>query len=200
MPRPNRAERELLNELIQYLNLAEMRAFCKEHDLPLYIHAERPDGGLRRTQDRDRKDVVLARIQEFALLGRRTGPTVYAANVISPDPLPRRLTSRTRVHYGQYEKKNPEFLRKMRDLTEGNFETGMIARLVLRDFWTRGHAPTLAEFARAWSSAKAAHTQPRPEGAYLADLARGTAGSDWKQTRVRKARQALRMLARILET
>ena len=74
----------------------------------------------------------------------------------------------------------------------------MIARLVLRDFWTAGKAPTMRQFAKAWIEATAAHTSPRPEGAYLVDLARGTAGDDWKNVRVAKAKRALDALARLV--
>ncbi len=69
-------ERERLVRLIQYLNFAEMRTFCHAHELPLYIHVQRSDGSLRRTGDRDRKDIVLARMLAFALHGRRSGPTI----------------------------------------------------------------------------------------------------------------------------
>lgn len=183
-----------LESLVPYLNLAEMREFCRTHDLPLMIHVERPDGTLRRSGDRDRKDIVLERILQFALHGRRTGPTIYAREVVREEPLPQRLTSRTQLHYNQYEKKNPRFLQLMAELTDGAFRTGMIARLVLRDFWTAGKTPTLAQFASAWRRAHHEHVRPRPEGAYLVDRWKGEAGSDWKKIRIQKASQALELL------
>ena len=191
-----RAARERLYEDVQYLNLAEMRVFCQAHDLPLYIHIEWPDGSLRKTGDRDRKDIVLQRILEFASDGRRSGPTTYRKSVVSEEPLPARLTSRTRVHYGQYEEKNPHFVEKLKQLTNGAFRTGMIARLTLRDFWTADSAPALAQLARAWLRATEAHTRPRPEGAYRADLWRGEAGPGWKSIRKQKAARALAVLNR----
>jgi len=183
-----------LREDVQYLNLEEMKGFCQTHRLPLYIHVEGKDGRRRRTGDRDRKDVVLERILEFALHGRRAGPTVYAAGVVGDGPLPAELSGRTRVRYGQYEKHNPHFVETMQRLTGGAFRTGMIARLVLRDFWTAGTAPTMRQFADAWLAATAAHQRPRPEGAYLVDLWNGTAGPDWKQHRVERAQRALATL------
>ena len=72
----------------------------------------------------------------------------------------------------------------------------MIARLTLRDFWTAGCAPTLAQFARGWLRATQAHTRPRPEGAYLVDLWRGEAGPNWKSVREQKAARALAVLNR----
>lgn len=189
-----RSERERLVRLIQYLNLAEMKAFCQQHELPLHIHVQCPDGSLRRTGDRDRKDVVLARILAFALRARRTGPTIYRAAIVANAPLSARLSDRTRLFYNQYEKHNPRFLAAMARLTAGVFRTGMIARLVLRDFWTAGTAPTLRQFAGAWERARAAHTRPRPEGAYLVDRWRGEGGPGWKRVRVENARAALAML------
>ncbi len=186
-----------LRKSIQYLNLEEMRVFCKTHELPLYIHLETPTGKLRRTSDRDRKDIVLERIFQFAVHGKRTGPTVYASKVIGDGALPSELTSRTRVKYGQYEKHNPKFVALLESLTGGEFRTGMIARLVLRDFWTAGEAPTFKQFAEAWLRATAEHKEPRPEGAYLVDLAKGEAGPGWKALRVRKAKAALAILEKL---
>ncbi len=186
--------------MIQYLNLAEMRTFCHAHELPLYIHVQRPDGSLRSTGDRDRKDIVLARMLAFALHGRRSGPTIYARGVIADGPLPDRLTSRTRLLYNQYEKHNPRFVAAMVRLTGGAFRTGMIARLVLRDFWTAGTAPTMRQFALKWRRASAAHTRPRPEGAYLVDIWKGEAGRVWKRLRVQNAKVALAMLKKVVGT
>lgn len=187
-------ERDHLWKLIQYLNLDEMREFCSAHGLPMHICVEREDGRLHKTSDRDRKDVILRRIVDLAVTGEISGPTVYAKDVVSDDPLPEDLSARTRVRYGQYDKKNADFLRLMKSLTGGAYRHGMIARLVLRDFWTSGKAPTMKQFAEAWLQATAEHTEPRPEGAYLVDLSRGTAGLDWKALRIRNAKEALALL------
>ena len=169
-----------------------MRVFCRANNLPIYIHVERPDGSVRRTSDRDRKDRVLERILDFALRQKRSGPTLYARNVVSDQqPLPERLTTTVRLRYGQYDKTNPNFIKEMKQLTNGAFRNGMIARIVLRDSWLAGQAPTLREFAEQWLLATAARTTPRPEGAYLVDLSRGKAGANWKEVRKRKADQAL---------
>ncbi len=196
-PRLSKRDRATLDRCVWYLNLEEMRRFCRAHGLPLYIHLEGQDGKLRRSRDRDRKDVVIRRILDFAFRGEKTGPTVYRRTVVSNGQLPSRLTARTRIHYGQYEKKNPEFTRVLKELTGGGFRLGFIARLVLRDFWTAGTAPTLRQFAEAWGHAQAAHTEPRPEGAYLVDLAKGEAGAGWKELRTRNAKTALGILDRL---
>lgn len=190
-----KAQRQRLWRDLQYLNLAEMRSFCQRHELPLHIHVELEGGRLRRTGDRDRKDIVLARILEFALHGRRTGPTIYRREVVATAALPPRLDRRTRLRYGQYEKHNRELLQQLQALTGGAFRFGMIARLVLRDAWTAGTAPTLQQFAASWMAATAAHTRPRPEGAYLVDLWQGQVGPGWKQLRRQRAKAALATLA-----
>jgi hypothetical protein len=190
-PSRSAAVRRQLVADMQYLNLAEMRAFCQRHRLPLYIHVQDEGDRVRRTGDRDRKDVVLARMFAFVWHGRREGPTVYPRQVVATGPLPARPDANTRIRYGQYEKQNAAFVARMRQLTDGEFRLGMIARLVLRDFWTAGRAPTLRQFALAWRAATAAHTAPRPEGAYLVDLAKGQAGAGWKQLRIDRARRAL---------
>ena len=66
------------------------------------------------------------------------------------------------------------------------------------EFWTRGEAPTLAEFARAWTQAKAdQHQLLTAEYAYLTDLKHKRAGSKWKSLRKAKAESALQTLAKI---
>lgn len=192
----SKKERARLRDLVQYLNLEEMRTFCRAHDLPMHIHIEVGDK-LRRSRDRERKDVVLDRILVYALEGRREPPTVYVAAVCREEPLPPELTSRTRLHYGQYDKSRADLVTLLKGLTDGAYRHGMITRLVLRDFWTAGQAPTLAQLAKAWLGATAAHTHPRPEGAYLVDLARGEAGTSWKNKRIDKAREALAILAKL---
>ena len=197
-PSISKRERTQLRACLPYFNLAEMRDFCHAHNLPLYIHVEQPHGGLRRTSDRDRKDVVLDRILTLALHGERRGPTIYTQRVISREPLPSPLSAHLRLHYGQYDKKNLELLAILKDFTNGAFRSGMIARLVMRDFWTAGRAPTLRQFADEWLRATAAHTEPRPEGAYLLDRYRGTATDDWKALRRENARTALAILTKCL--
>ena len=172
-----------------------MQAFCQAHDLPRFIRVELPDGRTRQTSDRERKDIVIRRILAFALRGEVEGPTVYRKDVVASGPLPERLSSRTRIRYGQYEKKNPRFVETLQRLTGGAYRLGMISRLVLRDFWTEGTAPTMKQFAEEWVRATAAHTEPRPEGAYLVDLSRGDDGPGWKQVRIEKAKTALEILA-----
>ena len=66
-------------------------------------------------------------------------------------------------------------------------------------FWTRGEAPTISQFARAWTKAKAnEHRLLTAEYAYLTDLKHKRAGSEWKSMRNAKANSALQTLAKIV--
>jgi hypothetical protein len=86
----------------------------------------------------------------------------------------------------------------LRDLTGGRFRDGAIARIVAMEFWTRGEAPTLQAFARAWTTARAEqHRWLTPEYAYLTDLKHRRADDRWKALRAAKATSALKTLARI---
>ena len=89
-------------------------------------------------------------------------------------------------------------MRSLGDLTDGRFRDGAVARVLAMEFWTRGEAPTLEEFARAWTKAKAdEHQLLTAEYAYLTDLKSKRAGRDWKRLRKTKAKSALQTLARI---
>jgi hypothetical protein len=70
--------------------------------------------------------------------------------------------------------------------------------VVAIDFWTRGVAPTLEAFARAWTKAKAdQHRLLTPEYAYLTDLRHRRANADWKKERRIKAKSVLATLEKI---
>ena len=89
-------------------------------------------------------------------------------------------------------------MRLLSELTDGRFRDGAVARVLAMEFWTRGEAPTLEEFARAWTKAKAEeHRLFTAEYAYLTDLKHKRAGSAWKSLRKAKAESALRTLAEI---
>ena len=108
------------------------------------------------------------------------------------------LTPRDHLFYRWYAKEFVGVLRLLGDLTGGRFRDGAVARVVAMEFWARGEAPTLEEFARAWTNAKAdQHRLLTPEYAYLTDLQHQRANRDWKAGRTTKARSALATLARL---
>jgi hypothetical protein len=48
----------------------------------------------------------------------------------------------------------------LKSLTNGHFKEGAIARMLAREFWSMGKAPTFAEYAAAWMQSSTEHTAP----------------------------------------
>ena len=192
-------QRELLRDL-NYLNTAEIKSFCKRHSIPYTIALETQDGGRRMASDEDRKGVVLRRARYFLQPGAVLKATNFPSTVVCFGVLPRKLTAADRLFYGQYDKSNPRLIAFLRALTGDAFEDGAITRILARTFWSRGHAPTLEEYAAAWLQARSEHKRPNPEWAFLADRADKRAGANWKQMRARKAKRVMELLNKITAT
>lgn len=191
------SQRTELLENIYYLNMQELREFCDAHGIPFAIYFETEDGRIRKSRDVDRKGIVIDRVLHF-LNSRIIKPrTVFAKSVVRFEPMPSAPTETNRIFYGHYKDSDPSFLDLMKRLTNGAFEAGAISQEVLRGCWTRGEAPTYREFAKLWLMARADHTKPNPEWAFLTDRAKGIAGTDWKQMRIRKASAAIALLKKI---
>ena len=191
-------ERARLLENLNYLNLREIRSFCTAHRLPYRIIAEDPGGSVKTTKDTDRKPIVLERLRRFLTTGEPGQPTCIPASIVRGDAPPPKPERGDRLYYRWYAKEHAGVLRVLGELTGGRFADGAVARVLIMDFWTRGEAPTLAEFAEAWITAKAdEHNLLTPEYAYLTDLKRQQGGSDWKTKRKARAGLALEMLARV---
>src|SRR3954470_21670362 len=187
----------LLKEL-NYMNLEEIRGFCAERGIPYRIVAEYPNGKVKTTKDTDRKPIVLARVRRYLTTGQVGQPTRISAQIVRRENPPARLGPRDRLYYRWSAKEFDGVMRLLRDLTDDRFRDGAVARVVAMEFWTRGEAPTFAEFARAWTSAKVEQDRLlTPEYAYLTDLRHHRANGDWKALRRAKATSALRTLARI---
>ena len=189
-------QQELLDDL-NYLNTAEIKAFCKKHSIPYAISYMTADGRRRWTKEDDRKGVLLDRVRHFLLTGAVLPETCFPAAVVSFDEPPEHLAAGDRLLYGQYNRTNRPMMAVLKELTDGKFRDGALARILMRDYWSRGEAPTLVVFAAAWRQATTEHARPNPEWAFLSDLANKTAGSDWKSLRNKKARKVLRILDRI---
>jgi len=191
-------ERTRLLEELNYMNLEEIRSFCCARGIPYRIVAEHADGTVRATKDTDRKPIVLARIRRYLTTGRVGRPTRIAAQVVRDENPPARLGTHDRLYYRWYAKEFEGVMRVLRDLTDGRFRDGAVARVLAMEFWTRGEAPTLEEFARSWTKAKAEERQLiTPEYAYLTDLKNRRADGEWKALRAAKAKSVLKTLARI---
>jgi hypothetical protein len=189
-------QRELLDDLND-LNTAEIKSFCKRHSIPYAITIETKDGCRRRTMDDDRKGVMLNRMRHFLQTGVILGETCSRAAVVSLDPLPDKLTAADRLFYGQSDKTNHTMLALLKDLTGGRFRNGAIARILARDFWTNGEAPTFGEYASAWLQAFREHTKPNPEWAFLSDRASNATIADRKKLRASRASRVMKTLNRI---
>jgi hypothetical protein len=192
-----KSRRDRLVADLNYLNMAEIKSFCRKHAIPYSIWIETRDGAHRKTHEDDRKGVILNRIRHFLTTGRILAATCLPARVVCFDPPPANLSANDRLFYGQYDKESKTMIDLLKRLTDGLFKNGATARILAREFWTRGVAPTYAEFAVAWMKADEGHTQPNPEWAFLSDRAAGTHMGDWKQLRTKKAKQVLKILERM---
>lgn len=193
---PKKKRQELLDD-INYLNLAEIKSFCKRHSIPYRIAIEAKDGSRRITKDDDRKGIILNRVRHFLQTGVVLQETRFPPSVVCFDPLSENLRADDRLHYGQFDKSNRQLIELLKALTNGHFKNGAIARIVAREFWANGEAPTLKSFAAAWMHASQGHTRPNPEWAFLSDRANGADTANWKKLRARKASQVLSILSQI---
>jgi hypothetical protein len=194
---PENEQQELLADL-NYLNTAEIKSFCKRYSIPSTIAVETQDGRRRKTNEDDRKGVILHRIRHFLKTGIVLEETCFPADVVRFEALPEKLSPSDRLFYGQYDKTSHAMITLLKRLTQGKFRNGAIARIVARNLWSRGQAPTFHEYASAWLQAVKAHSRPNPEWAFLSDRARGTAGPDWKKLREKKARKVMELLNQII--
>jgi hypothetical protein len=192
-----KGEQEQFLDDLNYLNTTEIKSFCQRHSIPYKIAIETGDGGRRTTKDVDRKGVMLKRIRHFLQTGVVLEQTCFPAAIVCFDPLPDNFTPDDRLFYGQYDKTNRKLIALLKSLTSGRFEDGAVARILAREFWSKGEAPTLREYASAWIEASREHTRPNPEWAFLSDRANRLAVSDWKQLRVRKASKVMKLLNQI---
>jgi hypothetical protein len=189
-------QQELLDDL-NYLNTAEIKSFCKKHSIPYTIAIETNDSTQRWTNDDDRKGVILNRIRHFLKTGVVLEATCFPATAVCFDPLPKNPAADDRLHYGQFDKTNRAMMTVLKELTEGKFRDGAVARILAREFWSRGEAPTFEKYASAWLQATREHTRPNPEWAFLADRANKIAGADWKKLRTTKAKRVMKILNQI---
>jgi hypothetical protein len=189
--------RELLADL-SYLNLSEIKSFCRRHSIPYRILAETPDGGKRATADTDRKPVILRRIRHYLTTGEVPEATCLGSHIVRDGDPPTKLAPTDRLYYRWYSKTHRPVMTLLARLTGGRFQNGALARVLIMEFWTRGEAPTLEQFAAAWITAKDNQRDVlTPDYAYLTDRQRGEAGADWKAVRQETAERVMATLAKI---
>ena len=189
-------QRELLADL-NYLNMGEIKVFCKRHSIPYAIWIETTDRGLVRTREDDRKGVILDRVRRYLETGRVPAATCFPACVVCLEPPAKKLKASDLLFYGHYDPKRGGMVELLAELTGGKFRHGALARILAREFWSKGVAPTYREFATAWLEARANHTRPNPEWAFLSDRSEGKETGNWRQLRTRKAKKVLSTLDRV---
>lgn len=193
LSRLSAAERARLLEELNYMNLEEIRGFCSARGIPYRIVAEYPNGKVKVTKDCDRKPIVLARVRRYLTTGDIGKPTCIPQKIVRDEAPPAQLKPGQRLYYRWYAKQHRGVIGRLRELTSDRFRDGAVARVLVMEFWTRGEAPTLEQFARAWTKAKAEeHRLLTPEYAYLTDLKHQRADGDWKAVRTAKAKSALK--------
>lgn len=189
-------QQELLDDL-NYLNLGEIKSFCKRHSIPYTITVETKDRIRKKTSEDDRKGVILDRMRHFLRTGVVLEETCFLASVVSEAPFPGKITADDKLFYGQYNKTNRKMISLLRELTGGRFRDGAVARILARELWTKGEAPTFSEFASAWLEATKEHDKPNPEWAFLRDRSDRRDVSDWKKLRAQKASKVIKTINRI---
>jgi hypothetical protein len=184
---------ELLADL-NYLNLGEIKTFCRRRGIPYSIWIETADGRRVKTREDDRKGVILERIRAYLKTGTIPDATCFPAKVVCLDELPKSLKASDRLFYGQYDPKRKVLIALLEKLTDGKFRHGALARILAREFWSKGVAPTFAQFAAAWLDVQANHHRPNPEWAFLSDRSAGKETADWRRLRASKAKRVLGVL------
>ncbi len=186
-------QQQLVKDL-NYLNISEIRSFCKKHSIPFSISVQLKNADIKKTAENDRKGIILQRIRHYLKTGKISKATLFPSSVVCFEELPKTLKSTDKLFYGQYQKKNPAMIRLLQKLTNGKFKEGAIARIIAREFWSTGKAPTFKEFAERWLKASRTHTKPNPEWAFLSDKAKRKEILNWKELRNKKAENVLKIL------
>jgi len=189
-------QRELLADL-NYLNMGEIKMLCKKHGIPYTIWIETHHQGPLKTRDEDRKGVILNRIRQYLKTGTIPPATCFPGSVVCFDEPSAKVKATDRLFYGRYDPKRDGMVLLLEKLTGGEFKHGALARILAREFWSKGIAPTCEEFASAWLQAQAEHTRPNPEWAFLSDRSEGKETANWRHLRARKARRVLSLLERL---
>jgi hypothetical protein len=189
-------QRELLADL-NYLNLGEIKTFCRQHGIPYAIWIETADGRRVKMREDDRKGVILERIRVYLKTGRIPDATCFSASVVCFDEPPKNLKASDRLLYGHYDPQRTGMIELLTKLSGGKFRHGALARILAREFWSKGVAPTYAEFASAWLDVQANHTRPNPEWAFLSDRSDGKETADWRRLRTSKAKRVLRIINQV---
>ena len=190
----SKPQQNVLFKQLYYLNIEEYTELCTKFSIPISIFIKLPNGKLKKTIDKDRKGVILKKLKDYISTGRTQKPTVLSSKIVKPLKGSSALTPDSPIFYGTYDRNDTRLWKLLSELTNGKFKDGAIARHVIRDFWTKGKAPSVKQFTKAWKKAIKDHGKPKPEWAYLTDLVSGMTQKDWKSYRVKQSKAALKIL------
>lgn len=183
---------------MNYLNMQELKKFCNQYHIPYFIYVKTTNGTLKKTNVLERKGMILTKIKKFITTKKIPKPTVFPKNVVTEKELPKNLTAKDLVLYGQYKNGDEQILKLIKQLTDGQFKFGAIAQEVTRDFWSRGKEVNYEQFAKLWLKALAEHKKPNEEWAFLVDRHKGLDIKNWKELRNKKANEVMKVLNKIL--
>src|SRR3954470_19688496 len=82
------AGRGRLLEELNYMNLEEIRSFCRERGIAYRIVAKHADRTVTVTKDCDRKPIVLARVRRYLTTGQVGQPTCIPEQIVREDSPP----------------------------------------------------------------------------------------------------------------
>jgi len=88
---------------LNYLNLGEIKAFCRAQGIPYSIWIETPGAERQKTREDDRKGVILERIRRFLQTGSVPAATCFPARVVCFEPPAKKLNATDRLYYPQYD-------------------------------------------------------------------------------------------------
>ncbi|KHD88625.1 MAG: hypothetical protein OM95_07370 [Bdellovibrio sp. ArHS] len=188
-------QKELMNDL-NYLNMQEIKTFCRHHGLPLHIHAEYKKNVLQKTKELDRKGVVLDRVRQYLKTGKVPPPSVIPNKMIAQN-LPKEIRPETHFLFGLYKNRDANSLKVLKQVTKGQFQFGALAQELSRELWVQGKKITFSAFGKLWLKENMNPSREHPEWAFLTDLSTGSVGRDWKSLRQQKAKKVMAELKRI---
>ena len=182
---------DYIHKNIYYLNLKELALIANKFDIPYHIYLEK-DSKLHKSSMCDPKVVIIKRILKFLEKKSISKSTIYPKHVIKFKTI-NKVNKNDHVYFGSYKNGNPYILRLMEQLTDNKFKFGALSCLILRNYWSKGIAPTYKRFAKKWlvlNNKKLEH----PEWQYINDIPHFPNHAEWREHRTAIANKILHLL------
>lgn len=189
----NQNQRKVLWKYINYLNLEEIKIFCKMHEIPYKI-LYRTDDKIKVTGLTDRKKIILSRMKSYLTTNKISKPTILPEKIINFDPLPTNLKSNNYVYFGQYKNGNKKILDLIKKLTDNKFKFGSKSQEILLHIFSKGEKITYKTFAKLWVKLNYSSIE-HSEWAYLKDKKNNCLNlKDWKNKRNKISKEVRKIL------